>query len=142
MIGGINMTYHAKTQRVVLFGLFLLFILLLTLNDDTWMLYVLVPGAIVILLTIFVNFKLKILDSFLTFQICVFSLPLYNRTVSSEQISNMKFKRVGWARKCVVVKNKKAFNFSPDSLYKDLIDFANKYDVPIIKTKDYTILEK
>ncbi|MCZ2260923.1 hypothetical protein [Sporosarcina sp. G11-34] len=141
------MTYNAKTQRVVLFGLFLLLILLLTLNDDTWMLYVLVPAAIVILLTIFVNFKLKILDSFLTFQICLFSLPLYNRTVSSEQISNMKFKRVGWARKCVVIKNKKAFNFritnfSPDSLYKDLIDFANKYDVPIFKTKDYTILEK
>ncbi|WP_172372268.1 hypothetical protein [Sporosarcina jiandibaonis] len=141
------MTYNAKAQRVVLFGLFLLFILLLTLNEDTWMLYVLVPGAIVILLTIFVNFKLKILDSFLTFQICIFSLPLYNRTVSSEQISNMKFKRVGWARKCVVVKNKKAFNFritnfSPDSLYKDLIDFANKYDVPIYKTKEYTILEK
>lgn len=141
------MTYNAKTQRVVLFGYFLLLILLMTLNKETWMLYILIPFAIVILVMIFVNFKLKIKDSLLTFQISAFSLSLYKKTVSSEQISNMKFKRVGWARKCVVVKKKKAFNFritnfSPVSLYKDLIGFANKYDVPITKTKDYTILEK
>lgn len=105
------MTYNAKTQRVVLFGYFLLLILLMTLNKETWMLYILIPFAIVILVMIFVNFKLKIKDSLLTFQISAFSLSLYKKTVSSEQISNMKFKRVGWARKCVVVK-KKGIQFS------------------------------
>lgn len=141
------MTYHAKTQRIGLFMFLLLFILLMTLNNDTWMMCFLIPVSIIVLVTIFMNFKVKLLDGFLTFRVCIFSISIYNRTVSHEQISCMKFKRIGRASKCVIVKNHKGFNFritnfSPDTLYSDLIDFANEYAIPIFKTKDYMMLEK
>lgn len=141
------MTYHANTQPIVQFSLFLLFISPMTLNQDTVMLYFLIPAAIAILATAFMDFKFKIMDGRLTFQIRVFSLSLYKKVVSHNQVNSMKFKRVGWAKKCVVVKNDKGFNFRiinfrPDTLYDDLIDFANEYDIHISKTKDYMILEK
>lgn len=33
-------------------------------------------------------------------------------------------------------------NFNPEKIYGDLIDFANKYEIAVSKTKDYLILEK
>jgi hypothetical protein len=63
------------------------------------------------------------------------------------QIKSMKFKRIGWAQKCVIIKNEKGFNFkianfNPNNIYKDLVDFAKEYDIPISKSKDYLILER
>lgn len=139
------MTFRAKTQSTVLFVLLLLFILLMTLNKATGLLYILIPATVIILVTMFINFK--ILADHLIFEVCILSLSIYSRTVSSQDINEMKFTRVGWSRKCVVVKNRKGFNFklsnfSPETLYNELIVFANKYDIPISKSKDYKRLEK
>ncbi|WP_147294817.1 hypothetical protein [Oceanobacillus chungangensis] len=48
----------------------------------------------------------------------------------------MKFKRVGWAKKSVIVQINKGFNFRianfhPEQIYNGLIDFAAKYEIPI-----------
>jgi hypothetical protein len=110
------------------------------------MFYYLIPLALFVFLTIFINFKLEITDGFLTFQIRVFTLTIYKKTVSPNQIEKLIFKRVGWGNRGVIVKNQKGFNFriinfSPINIYHDLIEFANRYDIPIYKTKDYLILE-
>lgn len=141
------MTFRAKTQSTVLFVLLLLFILLMTLNKATGLLYILIPATVIILVTMFINFKFEILADHLIFEVCILSLSIYSRTVSSQDINEMKFTRVGWSRKCVVVKNRKGFNFklsnfSPETLHNELIVFANKYDIPISKSKDYKRLEK
>ncbi|WP_090871377.1 hypothetical protein [Oceanobacillus limi] len=59
----------------------------------------------------------------------------------------MTFKRAGWGKKCVIIKNHKGFhfriiNFKPEHIYNDLMDFAQNYEIPVSKTKDYLILEK
>ena len=59
----------------------------------------------------------------------------------------MKFKRIGWAKKCVIIKNEKGFsfriiNFNPNKIYLELFNFAKEYGIPISKSKDYLILEK
>ncbi|MCP3032863.1 hypothetical protein LF817_16170 [Halobacillus sp. A1] len=142
------MSYLAKTKRVVQL-LFLIFAVrsMFTYTDYPVMYYFLIPFSIFILATIFMNFKLKIVNGFLTFQILIFTFAVYKKQVNHSQIESMKFKRIGWGKKRVIVKNNHGFNFRisnfyPEEIYKDLMDFANEYNVPISKTKDYLILEK
>lgn len=149
MLGGVELIYKATTIRVVQFSFFLLIMLLIFQNkaDYPWMLYYLIPLAIVLLSTIFMNYKLKISNGTLTFQIRIFSVSFYNKAVSHKEITSMKFKRAGWGKKCVIVKNHKGFNFritnfNPETIYNDLNNFATDYEIPIYKTKDYLILEK
>lgn len=78
---------------------------------EIWMLYYLIPLAIFVFLTIFMVFTVVITDGFLTFQIQVLTLTIYKKTVSHEQIEMLKYKRVGWWHRCVIVKNYKGFNF-------------------------------
>lgn len=143
------MTYYAKTNRglqLVFFSLCVL-IISISIEQHPGMLYYLIPLAILTLITIFINYSLTISDGAVRYQICIFSLPIHNREVNHEQITALKFKRVGWSQKCVVVKNRKGLNFrvinfNPNTVLKDLINFASDYDIPIFKTKDYTILDK
>ncbi len=74
-------------------------------------------------------------------------MTLYRKVVYTHQITKMKFKRVGWATKAAIIQvekglNIRVVNFVPNNVFVDLIDFANKYDISISKTKDYLILEK
>jgi len=95
----------------------------------------------------FIQFRIKIDDGFLAYQILFLTIPIYKRVVYPNQIIQMKFKRVGWATKGVVIQVNKGFNirvvnFVPNNVYINLINFANKYGIPISKTRDYLILEK
>lgn len=143
------MIYKATTIRTVQFMFFLLMILLLlqTKAEFPWLLYYIIPFAVFILATIFMNFKFKIHDGALDFQIRIFTLAIYKRKINHNQIKGMKFKRTGWGKKCAIVQSHKGFNFrithfKQEIIYNDLIDFANDYEIPIFKTKDYLILEK
>ncbi|WP_117170121.1 hypothetical protein [Paraliobacillus sediminis] len=67
--------------------------------------------------------------------------------VEPKHIDSVKFKRIGWGKKCVIVKNNTGLNFrisnfDPEIIYNDLLAFANAYSIPITKTKDYLILER
>ncbi|WP_010095128.1 hypothetical protein [Ornithinibacillus scapharcae] len=103
--------------------------------------------AISIFITIFITYTVKIVDGTLIFQVRVFNFMIYNKTVHAQHILTIKFKRAGWGKKCAIVKNQKGFNFrilnfNPETIYSDLDDFANEYQIPVIKTNDYKILEK
>ncbi|SFL53965.1 hypothetical protein SAMN04487943_102127 [Gracilibacillus orientalis] len=143
-----EMFYEAVPSRIVqLFNFSLTIFLMILVRHTPEMYYFLIPFSVVILATIFMKFNLKITGGSLTYKILVFSLTIYKREIPHSQILAMKFKRAGWGKKFVIVKNKKAFNFRiiefyPKSIYIDLIDFANKYGIPISKTKDYLILER
>ena len=111
------------------------------------MYYILIPFSLFILAAIFMNFKFKIEGGSLTFKILIFTFTAYKKEVNHKQIDSMKFKRIGWGKKCAIVKNNKGFNFRISNfysaeIYNDLVNFAKEYNIPLSKTKDYLILEK
>ena len=146
--GGEEMIYSAKTQRVVQ----LLFLIsavwaMFTNTDYPTMYYFLIPFSVFILATFFMNFKFKIVEGSLAFQILIFTFTVYKKEVNYKQIDSIKFKRIGWGKKCAIVKNNKGFNFRisnfyPAEIYNDLIEFADEQNIPISKTKDYLNLER
>lgn len=143
------MTYIAKSQRILLYNLFLVCGLLLVINilEGFHMFYYITPFVLFILATVFMNYRFKITNEVLIFQIRVFKLIIFNKKVSNKQIKGINLKRVGWSRRCAVVQNHKGLNFrivdfNPDTIFDDLIEYANSYKVPISKTKDYILLEK
>lgn len=142
------MTYTAKIQKyVILIFLILVVWTLINSSDYSGMYYFLIPYLIFILAAIFMNFKLTIQEESLSFEILLFKFTVYKKEVNHKQIERMKLKRVGWARKCAIVKNKRGFdfrisNFYPSEVYNDLIDFADEHNIAISKTKDYLILER
>lgn len=144
---GRNLVYHAKTQQVAL-GFLLTLILFLIINNNfsKGLLYVQIAFAVLIFVAIFIQFRFKIADGHLIYQLCFLTMPIYKKVIYSNQIIQMKFKRVGWKTKGVIIEVRKGFNirvvnFVPTEVFVELIDFANKYGITISKTRDYLILE-
>lgn len=140
--------YYAVAQRRVL-GAIIFTILVLFRMDDVfkWLQFLQTLVALSIVLALLVEYKFEINEGYLTYHIVLFNLTIYKKVVHHSQIKRMKFTRIGWAKKCVKIKNAKGFNFkianfNPNHIYKDLIDFATMYNIPISKSKDYLILEK
>ena len=133
---------HHDIGRVVQLLLLIMAVWGMFINTDKpTMYYFLVPFSLFILATIFMNFKFKIAKGSLTFKILLLTYTVYKKEVNYKQIERITFKRIGWGKKCAIVKNKKGFNcisnFYPAEINNDLIDFANEYNIPISKTKDY-----
>jgi hypothetical protein len=142
------LVYNAKTKRWVL-GFYLAITVMpyKWINIPNWLLYIHILLAVVILLSIFIQFKFKIDESHLTYQIMFLSMSIYKKVLNPEQINEIKFKRVGWSTKGASIRVKKGFNirilhFYPNNVFLDLIHFANINGISISKTKDYLILEK
>jgi hypothetical protein len=143
-----ELVYRAKTQRGIL-GLFL-FITVTSISkkdfSNAWI-YLQIGVIVFILLSFFMEFSFKIDEGFLIYQLLFMAIPIFQKVVSPNQIIRMKFIRVGWMSKGAIIQVKNGFNirvihFSPDDILVNLIDFANKNNIPISKTKDYRILEK
>ncbi|MFE4898278.1 hypothetical protein [Peribacillus butanolivorans] len=144
------MTYIARTQRVHL-GLLLATIVLppiITCNFSIGLIfYFQFLLFIFILVAIFIQFKFRIEKNRLSYQILFLTMPIYKKVVYPKQIVQMKFKRVGWATKGVIIQvnkglNIRIFGFAPDNVLIDLIKFANENDISTYKTKEYLVLEK
>lgn len=103
--------------------------------------------AIFFLLSIFINYKIKIDDHDLTYQILFLKLSIYKNVVHPQQIKQIKFILVGWTGKGAVIKTKKGFNihighYFSNEVIKALENFAKNHNISIYKTKDYLIIEK
>jgi hypothetical protein len=141
------LVYNAKTQRGLL-GFFLAITATsISIKDfSNGLIYFQIGLIVLILFSFFIQFKFKIVDGYLVYQILFFAIPIYKKVVSPKQIIRMKFKRVGWMTKGAIIQVKKGFNirvvhFAPDNIFADLIDFANENSISISKTKDYRILD-
>lgn len=141
------MVYNAKTEQVAL-GFLLTLILLLIINNNTskGLLYVQIAFAVFVFITIFIQFKFKIVDGHLIYQLFFLAMPIYKKVIYPNQIIQMKFKRVGWKTKGVIIQVRKGFNirvvnFLPNDVFVELMDFANKYGITTSKTRDYLMLE-
>jgi len=145
---GKNLIYKAKTQRGIL-GFFLAITVasFSTENLSGGLLFFRILITVFILVAIFIQYKFKIDDGHLTYQILFLTVPIYKKVVYPNQIIQIKFKRVGWAKKATIIQVKKGVNirlvnFVPNNIFGELINFANKYSISISKTRDYLILEK
>jgi hypothetical protein len=139
------MVYNAKTQRGILGLLLAITATSISIKDFSNGLICFQIGLIVLILfSFFIQFKFKIDDGYLVYQILFFAIPIYKKEVSPNQIIRMKFKHVGWMTKGAIIQVKKGFNirvilFTPDNIFEDLIDFANENCISISITKDFRI---
>ncbi len=95
----------------------------------------------------FVRFRLNINDENLVYEILIFNKSIVKQRIFPEEINELKFTRVGWAKKSAKIKVNKGINvrlavLEPPKAYDHLIEFAKKHDIAIVKTKDYLILER
>ena len=93
------------------------------------------------------HYKFQINEDSVSYQIFLLSIPFYKKEIVPEQITEIKFIRVGWTKKGAIVRIKKGFNirvilFTPDSVCEGLEHFANENNVSVNKTRDYKILER
>jgi hypothetical protein len=119
----------------------------LSLSIGGYFLYYLILLAVLTALLFFIQFRITIGEGYLSYQILFFEKPIYKKVLYPYQIIKMKFKRIGWTTKCSIIQVKNGFNirvvnFAPNTVFIDLIEFANENSVSIIKTKDYLILER
>ncbi|MGB3261990.1 hypothetical protein [Paenisporosarcina sp.] len=94
-----------------------------------------------------IRFRFHIYDENLVYEILIFGKSIVKQRIFPEDISQMKFTRIGWAKKAAKIKVNKGFNvrlavLEPPKAYDHLIEFAKKHDITIVKTKDYLILER
>ncbi|PPA69610.1 hypothetical protein [Jeotgalibacillus proteolyticus] len=141
------MLFEAHTQKGLLLFLLVINSALLFVIDSAGMMYLQFLLITFILMGLFIRFKLKIAKGLLSFEILIFKMKIFKRDIYTNQIASLHFKRTGWSTKCVVVQTTKGLNlrivnFYPETIFEDLIDFADEHNIAVIKTKDYLILEK
>ncbi|WP_026907269.1 hypothetical protein [Paucisalibacillus globulus] len=94
-----------------------------------------------------IRFRIKIQDDYLTHQVSFLNLSLINRNVYPKEISEIKFFRIGWAKKAAKIGLNNGVSIrlaviDNSEAYGHLLDFAEKNNISIRKTKDYLILER
>jgi len=94
-----------------------------------------------------IRFRFNIHEEDLVYEILIFNKSIVKQRIFPKDIIQMKFTRVGWAKKAVKIKVNKGIDvrlavLEPPIAYDHLIDFAKKHDITIVKTKDYLILER
>lgn len=94
-----------------------------------------------------IRFRFNIHEEDLVYEILIFNKSIVKQRIFPEDIIQMKFTRVGWAKKAAKIKVNKGIDvrlavLEPPIAYDHLIEFAKKHDITIVKTKDYLILER
>ena len=94
-----------------------------------------------------IRFRFNIHEEVLVYEILIFNKSIVKQRIFPEDIIQMKFTRVGWAKKAAKIKVNKGIDvrlavLEPPIAYDHLIDFAKNHDITIVKTKDYLILER
>ncbi|MGE6489118.1 hypothetical protein [Paenisporosarcina sp. NPDC076898] len=142
------MEYNMKPHRypMVMTIIFVLFMnVVVDYFGGSSSLYLLV--LLVAVVFALIRFRFNIQDENLVYEILIFGKPIVKQRIFPEDIIQMKFTRIGWAKKAAKIKVSKGINvrlavLEPPKAYDHLIEFAKKHDITIIKTKDYLILER
>ncbi|WP_017187361.1 hypothetical protein [Alkalibacillus haloalkaliphilus] len=98
---------------------------------------------VVFLFAIFINFKLKLDNESITYEIYYFNFRVHQKVAHVDDIQEIRFKRVGWKQKSskIILRgrlNIRVVSFKPKEVYQAL----DEYDVPKYKSEDYLVLEK
>jgi len=135
-----KMLYRAKPQYLILIYALLVAFLTTTTSSNA-LLYLFCTLILFITLSAFLNYEFRIENEKLFFIVLFFTIPIYKQTVSHKEIMNIKFKRLGWVKGAKVkVKGKfslRLSRFQSNEMFSDLNNFAQEYNIPTEKTKDF-----
>ena len=144
------MVYTVKTQRSILAFLFVLNVVTMSFESEdssNYIFYLQIVLQIFIVIGLFIEYELKLDDDHLTYRMSLFRINFYKKRITPKQIKQIKFVRVGWLSKGAIIKVEKGFNirvthYTPKTVIAELLNFANKNEISILKTRDFVILEK
>lgn len=139
------MIYKGKPQLLIFIFLFVFGGIRVTMTKEQTIINIIIVIAIVF--TLCIHYQFQIDQQRLTYQIFLLGTPIYKKEVIPEEIQEIKFIRVDWAKKSAIVRMEKGVNmriilFHPESVCKDLEHYAKEHNVSIHKTRDYQILER
>ncbi|MCP3028424.1 hypothetical protein [Halobacillus sp. A5] len=140
------MTYKANTQRSVLIVLFILSIgnIAFTSYNET-LFFIYLGLSISIIITLGLNYTLKIEKDLVIYRIYLWNLPIFNKKIDAASINKVIFKRYGWDQKGACLRVEKGgtiriIRFTPDSVYEELEKFTDVHRIQLHKSKDYLSL--
>ncbi|MBO9130222.1 hypothetical protein [Bacillus sp. 165] len=141
------MVYKGKSQRGVLAALFLINAISYLHISSGSLLYLNIIGSLFVLIGMCIHYTVRIEKGYITYQIYFMRIPVFKKDVYANQIAQMKFARFGWVTKGTIVKLNKGMslriiNFTPDTIYGELIEYATTHDITIIVTEDYKIISR
>lgn len=142
------MTFSAKTDRGKLIFLLFINVLSMVLYFPSGILaYLQLSLVFLMLLLVFIHFTLRIEDGLIIYQVLFLSQVIRKKELNPHQMIHLTFKRVGWSTQCAVIENKQMLNlriihFTPENVFQELVLFAQRNGIPIIKSKDSSLLEK
>lgn len=115
------------------------------LPNLSWMIRI--PITFAALVIILHQTQLTITSNQLEYKIKLFKFTIYHKVLKPENITQVKFGRIGWATKNAVVKVRRGFNFGvahfySEQLIDELEEFALANNIEVKKTRDYQLLEK
>ncbi|MFC7321644.1 hypothetical protein [Halobacillus campisalis] len=93
------------------------------------------------------RFSFEIHENHLVYRTFLLNKSIIKKEIYPPQINQLKFTRVGWAKKAAIIKTDKALNvrlavLTPKTAYDHLMEFAENHDIKVLKTKDYLTLER
>ncbi|RDW15880.1 hypothetical protein [Oceanobacillus chungangensis] len=143
------MGYDLNPQRLVIFSGFFGTISWVTARDyfELSTFYGILLLTLWGILLIGTRFKFKINDDHFVYRILFYNKLIFKKEIYPDQIEQLRFIRVGWAKKAAIIKIYRGKNIrlaviTQPNAYEHLLEFAEKHDISIFKTKDYLILER
>ncbi len=141
---GVVLVSTAKPPRIALAILLIVQILFFDVSATLPIFIFRLALIIFIFCALFVRYQFSIEKKKLVYQILLFSKPMYKRILEPNEISEIRFKRVGWGAKAAIVKAKQGvnwriINFEPVQVYMELANFAKENRV---KVNDYEVQPK
>ncbi|SES64553.1 hypothetical protein SAMN05216389_101228 [Oceanobacillus limi] len=141
------MVYNVKMPGAFLVNLILFVVLWNIFDTFSSHLVIFLSAMIIAILLGSIRRRCAIYENQFVHEILFNKKVILKRIIDPQQMKQLKFIRVGWAKKGVKIKVEKAFpikleEMEPDNGYEHLMEFAKENGVSIDKTRDYSILER
>ncbi|MFF2753041.1 hypothetical protein ACFVR1_04685 [Psychrobacillus sp. NPDC058041] len=143
------MVYKATSQRNILLILLTIAILMLIINIGEYHVqkYISILLSIFCFVGLFTTYEFEIKEDELNYKTLLFVFTVFQKKLYSADIYHVTFKRVGWATKGAIIRLHRGINiriiqFNHKDVMSQLETFSLNNNVPVIKSKDYLVLEK
>jgi len=102
---------------------------------------------VIIVIAASIRYKFTIHNDHLMYEMTLFKRSILKKRVIPDEIKQIRFVRVDWAKKAAKIKLHKGLPIrlavlQPVEAYDHLLAFSDKHEIQIVKTKDYLLLER
>ncbi|MGP4074693.1 hypothetical protein [Halobacillus sp. K22] len=142
------MEFDVSAERLFMFNIFGLVLLWNMLREiyGASILLFFILFLIMVVISSF-RYKFEVGHDQLVYRLLFFKKTIYIRKLAPSDISQIRFVRLMWAKKTVLIKVKSERKIrlvepSPSTAFDHLMEFADKHEVELHKTRDYLLLER